>query len=95
MGFIDLPKPVGKEPGNQSDTQLQDKCLGRIDHIDGIKQIANRHTDGPAQAAVYAAQQKRSQYTDRISQMNGRSVASRKRNFKLQERENNVRHGRK
>ena len=82
--FIDMPQPVSHKPGDQTDTELQDKGLRGIYYIDRIEKIPNGHADGSAQTAVKAAQDQGAQHTDRISQMNGGGISAGKGNLDLQ-----------
>ena len=59
----------------------------------GIQQIPDGHSERSAQSAVKAAEEKRTKDADRISQVDGCSVASGKLYLYLKEREHHIGEG--
>ena len=46
--LIDSANLVSHQTGYQTDTQLQQEGFRRVHHIDGVKQISDGHSQGPA-----------------------------------------------
>ena len=81
---------VGDEPGNQPDAQLQYKRFGRIDHINGVKDISDSHAERASDTSIESAQYQSAQNADRVSQVDGCGVPSGQRYFDLQEGEYHI-----
>ena len=74
--FIDMPQPVSHKPGDQTDTELQDKGLRGIYYIDRIEKDPQWSCRWLRPDRRKAAQDQGAQHTDRISQMNGGGISA-------------------
>src|SRR5699024_10026047 len=81
--LVDPGNTMSDQPDDQPDTQLEHKRLRRPDNIHRIQDIRDGHADRSGQSAVPAAQDKRSEHAERISDVQGGSISSRQRDLNL------------
>src|SRR5699024_11720527 len=66
------------------------KCLGRAGDIDRIHDVCDSHADGSRQSAIEAAQKKRRQDTEGVTDVDRCGISARHRDLYLKIRKRNI-----